>query len=133
MASSSSSTSSNPVCGFTIMEKLTKLNHAVWAAQMLAAICGARLEGHIDGKTAAPSTEVNQEQADKTVKKVPNPVFEEWYAADQQLLGYIFSSLSREILNQVADSRTAAQAWRAIGKLFCSQTRTRSLNNRLAL
>ena len=115
------------------MEKLTKLNHAVWAAQMLAAIRGARLVGHIDGKTAAPSTEVNQEQADKTVKKVPNPVYEEWYAADQQLLGYIFSSLSREILNQVVDSRTAAQAWRAIGKLFCSQTRTRSLNNRLAL
>nr|CAD40946.1 OSJNBa0027G07.12 [Oryza sativa Japonica Group] len=132
-ASSRSSAPPLTVCGFTIMEKLTKLNHAVWAAQMLAAIRGARLVGHIDGKTAAPSTKVNQEQADKTVKKVPNPVYEEWYAADQQLLGYIFSSLSREILNQVADSRTAAQAWRAIGKLFCSQTRTRSLNNRLAL
>lgn len=122
MASSSSTASTNPVFGFTITEKLTKQNFAIWSAQMLAAIRGASLEGHIDGKTAVPVAEVDEKQGEKVVK-VANPEYQKWFAADQQLLGYIFSSLSREILGQIADCRSALQAWRAIGSMFTSQTR----------
>lgn len=97
MASSSPTASTNPVFGFIITEKLAKQNFAIWSAQMLAAVRGASLEGHIDGKTAVPVAEIDEKQGEKVVK-VANPEYQKWFAADQQLLGYIFSSLSREIL-----------------------------------
>ena len=54
----SSSSTSNPLSGIQVQEKLTRLNYAVWAAQILAAIRGARLEGYITGKTEAPAAKV---------------------------------------------------------------------------
>jgi hypothetical protein len=59
MASSSSSTSTrNPLFSVHISEKLTKQNHAVWSAQVLAAVRGARLEGYLTGKAAAPAAQI---------------------------------------------------------------------------
>nr|ABA94875.1 retrotransposon protein, putative, Ty1-copia subclass [Oryza sativa Japonica Group] len=56
MASSSSCTSSttNPLFGFHVSEKLNKQNYQLWCAQVLTMIRGARLEGHLNGKTVAP-------------------------------------------------------------------------------
>ena len=64
---------------------------------------------------------------------ISNPAYQEWFATDQQVLGFLFSSLSREVLTQVAASRTAVEAWRAIEGMFASQTRARSLNVCLSL
>lgn len=136
MASSSSSTSTtNPLFSVHISEKLTKQNHAVWSAQVLAAVRGARLEGYLTGKAAAPAAQIERKEGDKGEKitLVDNPAYEEWFAADQQVLGFLLSSLSRDILGQVAGSRSAAQAWRAIGEMFSSQSRARTLNVRLSL
>jgi hypothetical protein len=46
----SSSTTSNPLFGIQIAEKLNKNNHALWQAEGLAVICGARMEEHISGR-----------------------------------------------------------------------------------
>lgn len=54
-------------------------------------------------------------------------------AIDQQVLGYLLSFLSKEILTQVVTMKTAAQAWRAIEDMFASQISARVVNTRLTL
>ncbi|WVZ95434.1 LOW QUALITY PROTEIN: hypothetical protein U9M48_041200 [Paspalum notatum var. saurae] len=104
----------------------------MWKAQVIAAIRGAKLEGFVTGKTAAPAAEIDEKDGYKTVK-VPNPAYEEWLASDQQVLSFILASLSDEILTQKATKKSAAEAWGAIEKMFTSQTRARAVNTRLAL
>lgn len=82
MASSSSS-SSNPLLGVQVTEKLTRQNHGMWLAQVLAILRGARLERYINGKAVAAAEEVDEKQADGKSIKVANPTFEEWFAVDQ--------------------------------------------------
>lgn len=71
---------------------------------------GARLEGHLTGTTPAPEAKIT----DKEAKKVPNPAFEEWDARDQQILSFLFGSITREVMTQVAYATIAAEAWKAI-------------------
>ncbi|WVZ90565.1 hypothetical protein U9M48_036856 [Paspalum notatum var. saurae] len=135
MSTSSSTAAANPLAGVQVQEKLTRQNHAVWAPQVLTAIRGARLEGHITGKTAAPDAEIESKPSkdgDDAVK-VPNPAYEEWFATDQQVLGFLYGSLSKEVMPQVATAKTAAQAWSTLQTMFASQVRARVINARLAL
>jgi hypothetical protein len=89
-----SSITTNPFFGF---KKLSKTNHALWKAQILAVIRGARYEGHINGKTEAPDAEVVEKATDDTTVTNPNPAFETWYARDQQILGLILSNIGKEV------------------------------------
>ncbi|WVZ67677.1 hypothetical protein U9M48_016724 [Paspalum notatum var. saurae] len=135
MSTSSSVAAANPLAGVQVQEKLTRQNHAVWAPQVLTPIRGARLEGHITGKTAAPDAEIESKPSkdgDDAIK-VPNPAYEEWFATDQQVLGFLHSSLSKEVMPQVATAKTAAQAWSTLQTMFASQVRARAINTRLAL
>jgi hypothetical protein len=52
---SSSAVVISPFMGVTITEKLGKTNHAMWKAQILAAVKGARMVGHLTGATPAPA------------------------------------------------------------------------------
>ena len=65
---------SNPLVGIPITEKLSKTNYAMWEAQILAAIHGARLYRHLTGPTPAPSAEIDGEVDGKSCK-VPNPAY----------------------------------------------------------
>ena len=94
---SSSSTTTNPFFGFQVTEKLSKTNHTLWKAQVLAAIRGACYEGHINGKTKAPDAEIVEKKADSTTVTNPNPVFEAWYARDQQILWFLLSSAGKDV------------------------------------
>jgi hypothetical protein len=60
----SSSTTTNPLLAHPVTEKLTKLNHALWHAQVEAAIHGARLLGFLTGETKAPSANLTQKGVD---------------------------------------------------------------------
>jgi hypothetical protein len=77
-----------------------------------------------------PPKEVDGKEKDT---KVSNPAYDEWYAADQHVLGFLLSSLSKEILPQVVTKETAAAAWKEIGNMFSSQTRARTVTTRLQL
>ena len=127
-------TTMSPMTSHPISHKLTKINHPTWKAQALAAIRGMGLQGLITGKDKAPDAEVKEKDKDgKTIKVVKNPAYEEWLARDQQVLNFILSSLSKEILPQVAAKATAAEAWREIENMFSSQTRARAVNTRMVL
>jgi hypothetical protein len=58
-----------PMTAQPVSEKLMKLNHPTWRAQVLAVIHGARLEGFLTGKTEAPTVEIVSKDNDgKTIK-----------------------------------------------------------------
>jgi hypothetical protein len=106
----------------------------IWFAQVLTTLRGAQLEGHITGATAAPAAECEKEDGDKKIKTIiSNPEYNKWFAQDQQVLGFLFSSLSREVLRQVAGAKTAAQAWEMINDMFSCKSKAGSINVLLAL
>lgn len=120
--------------GLQISEKLTKHNHSLWSAQILTTLRGAQLDGHLSGTTEAPAAEIEKEEGDKKIKiMVSNPAYKAWFAQDLQVLGFLFSSLTREILQQVAGATTAAQAWSMIGDMFSTKSKAGSINVLLAL
>lgn len=94
----SSSNTCNPLFGIQITEKLSKSNHALWQAQVLTAIRGACLEGYITGKTGVPEAEVNGNLVDGKIAKVLNPAYNKWFARDQQVLGFLFTSVTKTSL-----------------------------------
>nr|AAK53852.1 Putative retroelement [Oryza sativa Japonica Group] len=135
MASSSSAVViSNPLFGIQILEKFTKQNHSLWSAQILTTLRGAQLEGYITGTAEAPAAECEKEDGDKKVKTtISNPEYIKWFTQDQQVLGFLFSSLSREVLQQVAGAKTAAQAWSMINDMFTCKSKAGAINVLLAL
>jgi hypothetical protein len=53
---------------------------------------------------------------------VPELKFEEWDAADRQVLSYLLGSLSKDTLIHVATCATSAKVWAVIHGVFASQT-----------
>jgi hypothetical protein len=90
------------------------------------------LEGHITGKTVVPEVEIDVKKRDTTVT-APNPVYEVWFARDQQVMGFIFTSMSKKVLGKIASVSTTAEGWDGVANIFVAHTRTRSVNARLAL
>ncbi|CAN6182113.1 unnamed protein product [Urochloa humidicola] len=126
----SSSSISNPLAGAQVIEKLTKQSHAMWATQVLAVIHGARLEGRISSRVA-PAATIDHKVVDGKTVKISNPVHEEWEVRDQHILS--FPHIPRDVMSQVASTRTTSLAWKAIDDMFASQTRAWAINVRLAL
>ncbi|XP_066385162.1 uncharacterized protein [Miscanthus floridulus] len=109
----------------------------MWRAQVVSSLKGAQLTGFIK-PLAKPSLEfvpaiLSGNKPDKNVDPLPNPDYEKWVAKDQQVLSYLFSSLSKEIFAQVSSAETAAKLWAAIECVNASQSRARIISTRMAL
>jgi hypothetical protein len=87
MASSSNNADVSPLVGVTITEKLNKTNHAIWKAQILAAVRGACLVGHLTGATPAPAEETTGKDSVGKEIVISNPAYEEWYVKDHAVAG----------------------------------------------
>ncbi|XP_021306842.1 uncharacterized protein LOC110431725 [Sorghum bicolor] len=135
--SSSSSSSLSPIslglAFIPVTEKLTRSNYQSWRAQVSSAIQGAQAASFIK-PTATPPAEFLVTKGDSDKKDpVPNPDYDVWIAKDQQVLSYLLTSLSKEILGHVNTEVTAAGAWAAIEGLFAAQSRARVIATRMAL
>jgi hypothetical protein len=64
---------------------------------------------------------------------VLNPAYETWVAKDGQVLNYLQTNMSKEILGRINSEDTAAKAWAAIEAMFASQSRTHIISTRMAL
>jgi hypothetical protein len=117
--------------GITMAEKLSHTNHTMWRAQVPAAVRGAHLEGHPISSTPTPVVEIDGKDFDGTATKVPNLVYEEWFAKDQQVLSFVLGSLAREILSQFIAMETTTALREAIKGMFLSRNRAHALNTRL--
>jgi hypothetical protein len=56
-----------------------------------------------------------------------------WVAQDQQVMGFINASLSREVLGHVATCATTVAAWKEINYMFYSQSRAWTIQLRTCL
>jgi hypothetical protein len=86
-----------------------------------------QLVGFLDGKVPQPAEtreiESTNEKGEKEVQTVPNPAYAAWVAQDQQVLGFLLSSLSRGVLTQVSALQTTADVWAALTAMYSSQSR----------
>jgi hypothetical protein len=67
------------------------------------------------------------------VEDVPNPAFDLWKAHEQYVLSYLLTSVSRDVLVQIAALPSTEHAWKHIETSFASQSRARVINTRMAL
>jgi len=79
-----------------VTEKLTRSNYQSWQAQVISAIKGAQAASFIK-PSAKPPSEFLPAKDDKE-PSVSNPEYDVWVAKDQQVLSYLLTSLSKEIL-----------------------------------
>jgi len=121
-----------------VTEKLTRSNFQSWKSQVLSAIKGAQVYKFIQ-PGAHPPPEFLEPKAKSSTDDgkpdppVSNPEYDTWVAKDQQVLSYLLTSLSKEILSQVSTHTTASTAWAAIEGMFASQSRARIIATRMAL
>jgi hypothetical protein len=92
-----------------ISDKLSKQNHATWKAQVVATTCGACLEGYLTGKIIKLAAELVAKDGDKEIK-INNLDYEDWLAADQQVLSFLLASVSKDVLIQIAVKKTTTDA-----------------------
>jgi hypothetical protein len=65
-----------------VFEKLTRGNHTVWKAQVVAALRGAQLYGFLDGTSVAPAKQIKA-KVGSDAEDVPNPTFLVWKVQEQ--------------------------------------------------
>ncbi|KAH9785453.1 retrovirus-related pol polyprotein from transposon RE1 [Citrus sinensis] len=117
MASSSSNQTTNVSYTFPTPIKLDRSNYLIWKMQVLASIQGNGLEGYIDGSITAPYTD----------QRILNSEFVIWKRTDQQLLGWLLSSMTESVLGIVLGCKTSFEVWKTLEKLSGSQNKTRAL------
>jgi hypothetical protein len=87
MAFASSSAAQAAALGVFLIpraEKLSRSNHVLWKAQVLAAIKGAQLDGFIESTAAAPDRFLPpKDNAKDGDPQVANPEYASWVAKDQ--------------------------------------------------
>lgn len=109
MASSSTSFLVAAPIGLLVTEKLTRHNFSLWKAQIMPAIRDGQLEGFLNGKAVEPPKEI-EELIDAKKISTPNEAYAKWVAANQQVLGYLLLTVSKEILTQIADKKMVIEA-----------------------
>jgi hypothetical protein len=111
----------------------------MWHAQVSSTLKGAQFAGFIKPSAKPsveflePAAEAGDNAGDKKADPVPNPEYEKWIAKDQQVLSYLFSSLSKEVFSQVSSSTTTTEFWAAIQGLHASQSHAQVMATRMAL
>lgn len=110
-----------------VSKKLTRGNFLVWRAQVMPVVRGARLVGILDGSSVQPAPMIAVNKADNIEEQVENPAYVQWIAQDQQVLSYLLSSMTKEILVQVSSLEHALEVWKAVTEMFSSQAKSRIL------
>jgi hypothetical protein len=117
-------------------EKLTRNNHMLWRTQVLAVLRSAQLARFLDGTNKPPTEKIQvKKQFEKAeeVDEVSNPSIVVWKAQEQQVLRNLLTSVSRDVLIQVAVLQSVTEVWKHIEGAFTSQSRARVINTRMAL
>jgi hypothetical protein len=95
-----------------VSKKLTRNNHVLWRAQVLAVLQGAQLTGFLDGTIKTPAEKIHMVKKsgkeEGEAEEASNPAFELWKAQEQQVLSYLLTSVSHDVLVQIATLPSAA-------------------------
>ena len=67
---------------------------------------------------------------DQTVITVVNPQFQIWRKVDQQLMSWLLSTLSEEVLSAVVGASSSIEVWQTLAGQFGARSRSRVLHLR---
>jgi hypothetical protein len=88
-----------------VLEKLTRNNHRLWRAQVLAVLQGAQLASFLDGTNKAPPEKVQiakkSGKGEDEAEEASNPALDLWKAHEQQVLSYLLTSVSHNVIVQI--------------------------------
>ena len=101
------------------LTKLTRLNYPTWKATMLPYLKGQKVYCYVDGTIQEPSKTITLSDG----STIPNPAYDIWETQDNLILSCINSSLSDEVLAQIAHCSTSAAVWLSLSSAFASQSR----------
>jgi hypothetical protein len=82
-------------------------------------------------KMSAKTVSTSSTDVDSSVKT--SPKYMRCLARDQALLGYLMSSVTREVLMGITTVEAVVVAWSTLQEMYGSHTRARSINIRIAL
>jgi hypothetical protein len=68
----------------------------------------------------AIDVQVVNDKGEKETQVVPNPAYATWVAQDQQVLGFLLSSLTRGVLIQVSALEHSSEVWAALTAMYSS-------------
>jgi ribosomal protein L17 len=69
----------------------------------------------------------------KEETKVLNLDLQSWKVTNQQVLRFLLSCMTKDVLSQVTVCRAANEAWKVIEGIFTSAKKARTVNSRIAL
>jgi hypothetical protein len=84
-------------------------------------------------KNSGAGTIIMSKDSDGKETDVTNPAFNAWSLTEQQVLGFLLSSMGKESISQVRACCTSAKTWTAIKGNFTSATRARTVNSKISL
>ena len=102
-----------------ISTKLDRDNYLSWQSQIVPLLHAYGLYRFLE-TAPPPLTLPTQTGISQT-----NPAWLPWYQQDQMLLGWLRSSLTREILAQVVSAKTSADLWQTLLRSFSATSRAR--------
>jgi hypothetical protein len=79
-------------------EKLSRGNHVLWKAQVIAVLRGVQPGGFLDGTNKAPAEKITVKLQKGSNEEVPNPAYDLWKAQEQQVLSYLLTSVLCDVL-----------------------------------
>jgi hypothetical protein len=124
--SSNSSTTILSSLANQVIKKLTKSNYHLWHAQVMPAIRSAQLQGFLTGFEKEPPETLPKTVGD-TIVIEPNLAHALWVSREQAMFGYLFTSLSREVLTRVATLTSLVEVWNTLASMYMSHTRAHSV------
>ncbi|KAL7252739.1 hypothetical protein ACSBR1_007330 [Camellia fascicularis] len=128
---SSSNTVEYPIVSEFVKKSLSifENNYSEWRQQMYNLIKSEGLVGLVSGAVETPAKRVTIAASDaagcdgggggdKGVKEIENEDYSSWKRSDAQLRAWIGSALSKDIPEQVVQSRTAKEMWTKLEEIF---------------
>ncbi|XP_038882253.1 uncharacterized protein LOC120073479 [Benincasa hispida] len=119
--------------------KLERGTFMLWKTLSLPILKGYRLEGHLSRTKVCPlmfilstssvakpgevDSQASEGALSSTYMKSLNPQYEAWVTANQLLLGWLYNSMTREVVVQLMGYKSAKSLWDAIHLLFGVQSR----------
>lgn len=113
-----------------ILLKLDRNNYAFWRAQVLPTIRAHGFEEFI-ATTAMPPAPFLPSQSGAPPRA--NPEYSVWIRRDQFLLSWFLASIGDSMFGHVVRCNTARDVWLTLERLFMSQSKTRTMQLRMAL
>ncbi|XP_073352578.1 retrovirus-related Pol polyprotein from transposon RE1 isoform X2 [Aegilops tauschii subsp. strangulata] len=130
---SSSSGVSHPRLSGQVIEKLSRTNYVLWRTQITPQLRGAGVFQYVDGTSPEPAKLQAAKDKDGKDTFVPNPRHPIWVRKDQQVLGFLLSNLSKEVLVTVTTVTMAQALWTMLAGMYSSQSLSRVNNIRTSL